>query len=146
MPRTRRGIGPAAGGVRVDGIYADLLRREREFYYQHGEPFVTEDGREIRVWWKDRDDHSAGCFVNNRHLLDALEAGEAVTVAAWQLSSRRVQVPESLRPGNCPGSWWRVSADDVVQRANSPVVDRPPRTGRHGFRTYVEDGDDGISE
>jgi hypothetical protein len=93
----------------VPGIYADLLRRERE----HAE-------RSHTVY----DDAGNVVFARDTHLLDALEAGEAVTVAAWRLGSERVKVPDDLRPGNCPGAWWNVTPNDVVVRAVSPVVDR----------------------
>jgi hypothetical protein len=115
MPRSKRAIGSVRGGVRVPGIYAALLERERELFA----------GRQT-VFYVDPNDPSAGHFRRSTHLLDALEAGEPAAVAAWELSSLRVHVPESLRPGNCrAGAWWRVTPDDVVERGGSPVVDRP---------------------
>jgi hypothetical protein len=89
-----------------------LLRRERE---------RADRSRTVAA---DPKNPSAGFFRRPTHLLDALEAGEPVTVAAWQVSSPRVAVPDHLRPGNCPGAWWRVSPDNVVAPADSPVVDR----------------------
>jgi hypothetical protein len=86
-----------------------LLRREREHV-----------ARSHAVY----DDDGAVVFARDTHLLDALEAGDAVVVAAWQLCSPRVSVPAHLRPGSCPGGWWRVTPDDVVERTDSPVVDR----------------------
>lgn len=111
MPRTRRAIGPVADGTRVPGIYADLLRRERERH-----------ARRPHTMPADSKNPGAGCFRRSTHLLDAFEAGDPVIVAAWQLSSRRLKVPESLRPANCPGAWWRVTPDDVVGCADSPAV------------------------
>jgi len=68
----------------------------------------------------------------SRHLLDALEAGEAVTVSASQLVSHRVQIPEHMRPGGRAGArWWRVTSDDAVVQTVSPVVDRPARGRRY---------------
>jgi hypothetical protein len=110
MPRIRGGISPARDGVRVHGIYEEMLRREREW------------ARRSRTVLADPSDPSAGCFRRPAHLLEALEAGEPVTVAAWQLGGRRVRVPESLRPGNCRGARWRVTADDVVERTVSPTL------------------------
>jgi len=113
VPRTRRGMGSARAGVRVPGIYEDLLRRERERFA----------GRRT-VFYVDPKDPGAGFFRRSTHRLDALEAGEPVVVAAAQLSSPRVSVPAHMRPGNCPGARWRVTPDDVVECAVSPVVDR----------------------
>jgi hypothetical protein len=93
------------------------------------------------VSWAHRADHSAGFFVWPRTLLDLLEAGEPVTVQDWQLGSRRVPVPASLRPGSTAGKWWRITPNDVVERASSPVVDRP--RGTAAPRLYEEDRDDG---
>jgi hypothetical protein len=101
--------GPVRDRVRVPGIYEDRLRREHE----HVE-------RSHTVY----DDAGNVVFARNTHLLDALDAGEAVKVAAWRLSSEHVRVPEHMRPGKCPDGWWRVTPDDVVERPVSPVVDR----------------------
>jgi hypothetical protein len=125
MPRTRRGTGSARAGVRVPGLYADLLRREQE----------RMAGRQT-VFYVDPKDPTAGCFRRPTHRLDALEAGKPVTVSASELTSRHVQIPEHLRPGRRVGvRWWRVTPDDVVKQANSPVVDRPARG-----RRYEENG------
>jgi hypothetical protein len=43
-----------------------------------------------RIVWVDPNDPSAGFFRRASHMVDALEAGEPVTVAAWQLGSGRV--------------------------------------------------------
>jgi hypothetical protein len=67
---------------------------------------------------------AAGMLRRSSRLLDALEAGDAVIVAAWQLSSQRVSVPEHMRPGKCPNGWFWVTPDDVALRTDSPVVDR----------------------
>jgi hypothetical protein len=66
-------------------------------------------------------------------------------VAAWQLGSRRVTVPAWLRPGNCPGAWWRVSPNDVVERTDSPAVDRirTPVASRGDRPAGAADGYDG---
>jgi hypothetical protein len=112
VPRHRGGLGPVRNGVRVPGIYEDLLLRERERV-----------GRS-RTVLANPNDPIGGVFRRATHLLRALEAGEAVTVAASQLCSRRVEVPAFLRPANWPGGWWRVTPDDVVEHAGSPVVDR----------------------
>jgi hypothetical protein len=116
MPRTRRGAAPARVGVRVPGIYEDLLLRERDSV-ERAEAAAA--GRAKR---------GMGVFRRSRRLLDALEAGEPVIVAASQLVSRRVQVPEHMRPGRRASvRWWRVTPDDVVEPASSPVVDRPAK-------------------
>jgi hypothetical protein len=113
MPRTKRGVGSARAGVRVPGLYADLLRREQE----------RMAGRQT-VFYVDPKDPTAGFFRRPTHRLDALEAGEPVTVSASELTSRHVQIPEHRRPGNCPGVWWRVTPDDVVERTDPPVGGR----------------------
>ena len=113
MPRTKGRNGLVHRGVRVPGVYEDLLLRERE-----------RQARRPHTMRADPTEPGVGCFRRSTHLLRALEAGEPVTVSAWQLSSRRVQVPASLRPVNCFRVWLRVSADDVVEKTDSPVVDR----------------------
>lgn len=113
MPRTRRGVSPARVGVTVPGIYQSLLRRERE---------RADRARRVLA---DPGKPGAAFCRRPTHLLDALEAGEAVIVAASQLGSRDVRLPAHMRPGNAPGAWWRVTADDVVERTVSPAVDRP---------------------
>jgi hypothetical protein len=119
MPRTRRGASPARVGVRVPGIYADLLLRERDSVERAA---AAAAGRAAR---------GLGVFRRSRHLLDALEAGEPVTVSGSQLVGPRVQVPEHMRPGRRSGArWWRVTSDDAVEQASSPVVDRPGRANR----------------
>lgn len=111
------GLVPARVGVRVPGIYADLLSRERDSVERAD---AAAAGRANR---------GHGVFRRSRHLLNALEAGEPVTVSASQLVSRRVQIPEHMRPGR-RHSWWRVTPDDAVARSSSPVVDRPTRKRR----------------
>jgi len=64
----------------------------------------------------DPNDPSAGFFRRPTHRLDALEAGEPVTLPASELTSPNVQIPVHLRPGYCPGIWWRVTPDDVVEQ------------------------------
>jgi hypothetical protein len=113
---------PARVGVRVPGIYADLLLRERDSVSRADAAAA------------DRAKRGLGGFRRSRHLLDALEAGKPVTVSASQLVSGRVQIPEHMRPGRS-ARWWRVAPDDAVERASSPVVDRPARAGR-GERRY----------
>jgi antitoxin (DNA-binding transcriptional repressor) of toxin-antitoxin stability system len=118
MPRTRRGAAAARVGVRVPGIYADLLLREREGVGRADAAAADRAERGLRC-------------RRSRHLLDALEAGEPVVVSASQLVSRRVPVPEHMRPGRRAGvRWWRVTPDDAVEQASSPVVDRPTRKRR----------------
>lgn len=114
MARIRGGSAPACVGISIPGIYADLLLRERESVARAD---AAAAGRVNR---------GLGVFRRSRHLLDALEAGEPVTVSASQLVSHRVQVPEHMQPGRCH-SWWRVTPDDTVKQASSPVVDRPRR-------------------
>jgi hypothetical protein len=113
VPRTsRRGLAVVRDGARVPGIYADLLQRERERHERY------------RPVWADAKDPAGGVFCRPTFLLDALEAGLPVTVAGWQLCGRRVSVPAHMRPGSAPAAWWRVTADDVVERRVSPDVDR----------------------
>lgn len=71
----------------------------------------------------DPDNPSAGHFVRSSALLDALENGEPVVVPGARLPSG-LGVPSWMRPGAGSASFWLVSADDVVSRAESPAVDR----------------------
>lgn len=86
MPRIddRGGVGD---GVHIPGIYQALLVREREHYERWG-------GRKV---YSDPDDPSKGFFLWDRHLLDALEAGEPVTLSTSQIGGRRL--PPEWR-------WW----------------------------------------
>jgi hypothetical protein len=110
VARIKGGSVPARVGVRVPGIYSDLLRRERE------------SGGRADAAAADRARRGVGAR-RSRHLLDALEAGEAVTVSASQLVGGHVRVPVHMRPGRTC-AWWRVTPDDAVVQADSPVVDR----------------------
>jgi len=103
----------ASQSVHVPGIYQSLLRRERE------------RAARSRTTAADPQNPGAAFFLRSRHLLNALDAGEAVTVSASQLGmgSGEIRLPEHMRPGNAPGSWWLVTPDDVVERTVSPVVD-----------------------
>lgn len=85
-------MGSARAGVRVPGLYADLLRHERE----------RMAGRRI-ISYVDPKDPAAGFFRRPTHRLDALEAGKPVTVSASELTSRHVEIPQHLQPGICPG-------------------------------------------
>jgi len=116
VPRVRGGVDQidTPGGVRVLGVYQGFLEKERESYCRHGEPFVTDDGDEIRVYWRDRGDHSAGFFVWPRRLLDRLEAGGAVVVPRWKVP----RDPVGGRWPWGPNQVVEVSADDVVR----PVI------------------------
>jgi hypothetical protein len=119
VARIRGGSSPARVGTCVAGIYEDLLLRERESVACAD---AAAAGRARR---------GLGVFRRSRHLLDALEAGEPVTLPAEAC----VQVPEHMRPGGRAGvRWWRVTPDDAVKQANSPVVDRPAA----GTRRAVE--------
>lgn len=67
MARIRGGSRPARVGVRVPGVYQDLLLRERERVERSD---TAADDRAKR---------GVGIFRRSRHLLDALEAGQPVT-------------------------------------------------------------------
>jgi hypothetical protein len=125
MPRVDDAASGA--GIHVPGVYRALLENEREHHYRYGETIMHE-GRELQVTWVDPDDHSAGCFCRPRTLLDALEAGEPVTVVNWRIGGRGVpSLPPEWRPGR-GHRYFLVSADDSVVPTESPVVDpiRPP--------------------
>jgi hypothetical protein len=94
----------------VPSIYADLLRRERESVERAGAAAADRARRGVGA-------------RRSRHLLDALEGGEPVTVSASQLVGGRAHVPEHMRPGRT-FAWWRISPNDVVEHTVSPVVDR----------------------
>jgi hypothetical protein len=69
----------------------------------------------------DPDDPSKGFFRRSEHLLDALEAGEPVTLSTSQIGGRSVpSLPAEWRSSH---RWFLVSADDRVEPTESPVVD-----------------------
>jgi hypothetical protein len=106
-------------------LYADLLRRERQ---RDARARVVQNAppeRQVGENPAPEIVRKTGHFRRSTRLLDALEAGEVVTVGAWQLGSREVRVPDPMKPGNCPNVWWTVTPDDVVEQTVSPVVDRP---------------------
>ena len=105
MPRVDDG--PVAGGWRVPGVYRALLEWERGSDARHGG-----DPREIL---SPPGVVSRPVFRRSRLLLDALEAGEPVTVPGWRLGGHgapRVPIPRELR---CWPNRFVVSPDDVVR-------------------------------
>ena len=97
--------------MHIPGIYQALLVREREHHERWGE-------RKVDV---DPDEPSKGFFLRDRHLLDALEAGEPVTLSTSQIGGRGVpSLPPEWRGSH---RWFSVSADDRVAPTESPVVD-----------------------
>jgi hypothetical protein len=104
MPRVRRTTGTAAG-VRVPRLYAALLERER--------------GKCARPPTLARpDDPGAGFFRRPRHLLDALEAGETVSVPRWLLGGhwmRAAGIVTELPWDRDQVRTVRVSPDDQVR-------------------------------
>ena len=122
-----RGSAQGAPGLRVEGVYLALLKHEHDDYHRHGEAAVF-DGRERRVTWADKDDHSAGFFLWPRDSLDRLEAGETVVVdrgdvelALWY----RDRPPKRLRlPFGRAVRRVRVSPDDRIVPTADPDRDR----------------------
>lgn len=99
MPRVRGGV--RRPGLRVPGVYAALLARERK---RHGRAQLA--GRR-----------------RPRHLLVALEAGASVVVRGHDLGGRDIPaVPLSAEQKQWP-NWYSVTPDDGVELAESPVVD-----------------------
>lgn len=125
MPQVKRGS--RGVGVDVPGVYSALLAYFRARYRRRGEVVETEDGREIRVSWYDKDDHSQGFFLWQRGPLDRLEAGESVCLnpgwvelALWDQdrnsdpSASRVRLPFGRGVRRV-----RVSLDDRIVPADS---------------------------
>jgi hypothetical protein len=119
---SRKSANAGAGGQVVSGAYAALLEYERERYYGRGDVTVI-DGRELRVVWVDRDDHSKGFFLwPPRRELDRLEAGESVVVecgrlalALWDRDGERdSSMPRVRLPFDRGVKRVRVSPDDQV--------------------------------
>ncbi len=106
MPRVDGGA--VSGGVlRVAGVYRSLLEKEREQHARFGKIHAVDSGQ----------GEPAVVFRRPRHLLDALEAGEPVTVPFWRLGghgSVKVPVPRELR---CWPNRFVVSRDDTVRLA-----------------------------
>jgi hypothetical protein len=128
MPRVEAAT---ESGLHMPGIYQALLEYERAKYERRGEVVVCE-GRDIRVSWVDKADHSHGFFLYQRHQLDRLEAGEQVVVdrthvetALWDQdrdqSRRSVRLPfeRSVRS-------VRVSPDDRTFRLRFVNVSPQP--------------------
>lgn len=84
MPQAKRGSRDA--GLHMPGIYQALLEYERERYCRRGEATII-NGRELRVSWADKDDHSQGFFLWPRHALDLVEAGKTVNVSVGWLEN-----------------------------------------------------------
>ncbi|MGW0158468.1 hypothetical protein ACWDUN_04000 [Mycobacterium sp. NPDC003323] len=103
MPRVSGG---GEVGVRIPGVYGRMQARERDLC---GWP-------DPDISWADRQDHSQGCFVRPRRLLEALEAGQPVTVpkarvelVQYAVKGRRFHLPWDRSVQNVV-----VSPDDVV--------------------------------
>jgi hypothetical protein len=120
MPRVE--ADGSCGGLRVPGLYAALLERERGHHERWG-------GRRV---YADPEDHSQGFFLRDRHLLDALEAGEPAVFSGHDLGGNGIpQVPLSAEQKPWP-NYYTVTPDDRIVPAEYPVVDpiRPPRRKR----------------
>ena len=107
--------------MRVPGLYAALLERGRK----HQERV---ERRSAVTYTYPAEDLAV--MRRPRHLLDTLEAGKPVVLSPSQLGGYGIpKVPLSPEQRQW-GHWFKVSADDSVVPAASPVVDpilRPPR-------------------
>jgi hypothetical protein len=104
MPRVDGAAG--GGGWRVSGVYAALLAKERERHERYG--------RRRSIPNPGGDEPALAVYRRPRHMLDALEAGQAVTVPAWRLGGHgapRVPIPRELK---CWPHRFVVSPDDTV--------------------------------
>jgi hypothetical protein len=102
MPRVD-GAASGGGGWRLAGVYAALLAKERERQERYG--------RRRSIPSRGDDEPALAVYRRPRHILDALEAGRAVTVPSWRLGGHGVPIPRELK------SWpnrFVVSPDDTV--------------------------------
>jgi hypothetical protein len=109
----------SCGGLRVPGLYAALLERERGYHERRG-------GRRV---YADPEDPWRGFFQLSEHLLNALEAGEPAVFSGHKLGGRGIpKVPLSAEQKDWP-NYYTVTPDDLIVAAEYPVVDpiRPPR-------------------
>jgi hypothetical protein len=107
MPRVDAS-GGVAGGLRVPGVYRALLARERWHHQRYG------DLGPRRLY---RDGEPLPLYRRPRHVLDALEAGEPVTVPWWSLGGHGMPpMPDGWR-GDRADSSFVVCADDMVRAA-----------------------------
>ena len=115
MPRAE--ADSSCGGLRVPGLYAALLERERKFQARCERRGITYTS----------DDHRL--MSRPTHLLDTLEAGEPAVVRGHDLGGWGIpKVPLSAEQKDWP-NWYTVTPDDRIVPAATPVVDpiRPPR-------------------
>lgn len=114
MPRSRRQLGAGStssqrGGIKVPGVYAQLLKQERERDNRADPRWRrTEAGR--------RGEPCPPEWRQKSQLLSALEAGEPVEVPTHRLGGRTVPDERLRRAPHEDRSIvrWRVNADDVV--------------------------------
>jgi hypothetical protein len=99
MPRVD-GAASGGGGWRVPGVYAALLEREWE-RCNRPDPLLL-FGTLVQ---------DPKVYRRSRHMLDALEAGQAVTVPSWRLGGHGVPIPRELK---CWPNRFVVSPDDTV--------------------------------
>jgi hypothetical protein len=111
MPRVE--ADSSCGGLRVPGLYEALRERERRHHERWG-------GRRV---YADPEDHSQGFFLRDRHLLDALEAGEPAVFSGHNLGGWGIpKVPLSAEQKDWP-NYYTVTPDDLIVPAEYPVVD-----------------------
>jgi hypothetical protein len=104
MPRVDQ-AGVAGGGLRVPGLYRALLARERWHHERYGELRARPPLREGEL----------PVYRRPRHLLDALEAGEPVTVPRWRLGGHSMpRMPDVWRSDRRPTA-FAVTSDDSVR-------------------------------
>jgi hypothetical protein len=103
MPRVNNG---GRVGLRVEGIYRQLLEYERR---KCDEP----DPRRL---YTDNPGDPAPVFLRSRHLLRALEAGEAVRLPVWKLGGHTVpdERIRRLKREDRTITGWLVGPDDSV--------------------------------
>jgi hypothetical protein len=84
---------------------------------------VTDDGRELRVSWCDKNGHEAGFFAWPRYLLDQLEGGAPVRVRRVLVELTLWERDRDQAPGRVRLSFARglmrvqVSPDDRIMPA-----------------------------
>lgn len=79
MPRARRGVGAARQGVKVPGIYEDLLRRERERFAGAPHRLLCRPARSERRLLRRR-----------AHLLEGVAVGQQASPGAGASAAREM--------------------------------------------------------
>jgi hypothetical protein len=108
MPRVEAGSSIGGGGLRIPGLYRALLEKERDS--QERADRATKHMHEEFGYSSRRD----------RRLLDALAAGQTVTMPRWRVGHKRSTPRVDLPWDRREVTTVTVSPDDVVRPAKGP--------------------------